>query len=90
MEFLDLDINNYNLRDILKLFKIPEDFDENDLKIAKQIVLKMHPDKSRLDSKYFLFYSQAYKVLYSIHIFKNNSVKKFLIFFIFEYFFIIK
>ena len=55
---VDLDINNYNLQDILSLFKIPVNFDERDLKKAKQIVLKTHPDKSKLPAEYFLFYSK--------------------------------
>jgi len=76
METLDLDINNYDLHDILDLFKLDEDFTESDLKKAKQIVLKMHPDKSKLDPKYFLFFSSAYKTLYSIFTFKNKSMKK--------------
>ena len=76
MDNLDLDINNYELEDLLNLFKIPMDFDESDLKKAKQIVLKTHPDKSRLDAKYFLFFSKAYKTIYSIYSFKNNSEKK--------------
>ena len=62
----DLNIDNYDLNDILALFKIPYDFDENDLKAAKKIVLKTHPDKSGLGSEYFLFYSKAYKVLFSV------------------------
>ena len=53
---MDLDINNYNLDDILNLFKIPSNFTESHLKMAKQIVLKTHPDKSGLSSEYFLFY----------------------------------
>lgn len=76
METLDLDINNYELNDILELFKIGSDFGEPELKSAKQIVLKMHPDKSRLDKKYFLFFSEAYKVLFNIYTFKNKSEKK--------------
>lgn len=71
----DLNIDNYSLEDILNLFKIPIDFDENDLKHAKKLVLKSHPDKSKLDSKYFLFYSKAYKVLFSIYEFKNKTKK---------------
>jgi hypothetical protein len=70
---MDLDINNYNLEDILNLFKIPANFTESHLKMAKQIVLKTHPDKSGLNSKYFLFYSKAYKTLYSIYTFKNKA-----------------
>ncbi len=75
METIDLDIDNYNLNDLLNLFKLDADFDEKDLKRAKQIVLKTHPDKSGLDSKYFLFFSKAYKTLFSIYNFKNNSEK---------------
>jgi hypothetical protein len=70
---VDLDINNYNLEDILKLFKIPINFDEQDLKRSKQVVLKTHPDKSGLDSKYFLFYSKAYKMLYSLWEFRKKG-----------------
>ena len=56
---VDLNIDNYELDDILKLFKIRVDFDESDLKRAKQIVLKTHPDKSKLSPDYFLFYPLA-------------------------------
>jgi len=70
---VDLDINNYNLEDILNLFKVPINFDEKDLKRAKQVVLKTHPDKSGLDSKYFLFYSKAYKMLYSLWDFRKKG-----------------
>uniref|UniRef100_A0A6C0EE00 J domain-containing protein n=1 Tax=viral metagenome TaxID=1070528 RepID=A0A6C0EE00_9ZZZZ len=70
---LDLNIDNYSLDDILQLFRLSSDFDEADMKNAKKLVLKMHPDKSRLDAKYFLFFSKAYKVLYSIYEFKQKS-----------------
>ena len=73
---VDLDISNYNLEDILRLFQVPENFNEADLKRAKQQVLRIHPDKSRLDPKYFLFYSKAYKTLYSIWEFNNKKTKK--------------
>jgi len=76
METLDLDINNYELHDILALFKLDKDFSESDLKKAKQLVLKMHPDKSKMDPKFFLFFSKAYKTLYSIYNFKNKSMNK--------------
>jgi len=70
---IDLDINNYELDDILKIFKLPEHFDEHGLKKAKQIVLKTHPDKSSLPSEYFMFYSKAYKILHSIWEFKKSA-----------------
>jgi len=74
---LDLDLDNYSLDDLYHLFNINGGIlNEENLKSAKQIVLKMHPDKSRLDSKYFLFFSKAYKRLYGIYEFQNKSTKK--------------
>ena len=73
METLDLNINNYKLEDILKLFEIPLDFNENDLKVCKRKVLMMHPDKSNLSKEYFLFFCETYKILYSIYSFKNKA-----------------
>ena len=72
---LDLNIDNYTLNDLYNLFNVSY-LDESSLKTAKQIVLKMHPDKSQLDSKYFLFFSKAYKRLFSIYEFQNKSDKK--------------
>ena len=72
---LDLDLDHYSLDDLYNLFNI--DFlNEDTLKTAKQITLKMHPDKSRLDSKYFLFFSKAYKRLFSIYEFQNKTTNK--------------
>jgi hypothetical protein len=71
---IDLDISNYDLPDILELFKITNiDFTETDLKKAKQIVLKTHPDKSNLSAEYFIFFSKAYKTLFSIWEFRSKS-----------------
>ena len=70
---MDLDIDNYNLEEILQLFKLPINFDETQLKQAKQIVLKVHPDKSGLDAQYFIFYSKAYKMIYNIWEFRKKS-----------------
>ena len=69
----DLDINNYTLQDILGLFKISDNFTEEDIKSAKKIVVQTHPDKSRLPKEYFLFYQQAYKMLYSVWEFKKKG-----------------
>jgi hypothetical protein len=77
MHSIDLDLDNYSLEDLYNLFNIPGNtLTEPVLKNAKQIVLKMHPDKSRLDSKYFLFFSKAYKRLYGIYEFQNKSHNK--------------
>lgn len=62
----NLDIDSYHINDIYGLF----DMDvfrstENDLKQAKRKMQNTHPDKSRLDPKYFVFYKKAYHVLES-------------------------
>jgi hypothetical protein len=75
MDKLDLNINNYDYGDILKLFEIEINYGENEMKKAKTKVLSIHPDKSGLDKEYFLFFSSAYKILYNVYNFKNN-VKK--------------
>jgi hypothetical protein len=75
-ENLDLNIQNYNLNDLLNLFKLNTNFTEEDLKNAKKIVLKTHPDKSNLDKKYFLFFSSAYKILFQLYNFKNRIESK--------------
>ena len=72
---VDLNIDNYNLQDLLNLFKLDRNFNEEDLKQAKKIVLKTHPDKSGLDPDYFRFYSSAYKSIYKIWQFKNKEEK---------------
>jgi len=73
MENLDLNIENYNLRDLLNLFKVEHDFDKVELKKAKRMVLMTHPDKSNLDKKYFFFFSKAYKRLFFIYDFKQTQ-----------------
>ena len=64
---MDLNLDNYTLDDLLRLFKLRVDFDDDDLKTAKQIVLATHPDKSKLPSEYFIFFSKAYKLLNYVH-----------------------
>ena len=60
MSNIDLNIDNYSLEDLLNLFKINIDFNKNDLKRAKNIVLNTHPDKSRLPNEYFFFFSKLF------------------------------
>ena len=76
MESIDLNIENYDLNDLLELFKIDFDFNENDLKSVKKMVMQTHPDRSKLDKKYFLFFTSAYKIIFSIHEFRHKSAQK--------------
>ena len=70
LEELDLTLSNYNLKDILNLFKLPDNFTKQQFKDAKQIVYAIHPDKSRLDKKYFIFFLDAYNLLLKVAVFK--------------------
>ena len=73
MDNMDLDINNYSLEDILKLFDINYDFNHTTLRHVKKSVLMLHPDKSKLDKEYFLFFSKAYDVLVKILEFRSQQ-----------------
>ena len=67
MEKLDLDIKNYNLTDLLNLFKVNHNFTKKDLKKCREMALMTHPDKSNLDKDVFLFFLKAYKRLEEIY-----------------------
>ena len=73
---IDLNIENYDLNDLLQLFKLDFDFAAEDLKRVKKTVMQTHPDKSGLDKKYFLFFTSAYKIIFSIHEFRHKSSSK--------------
>jgi len=75
MQNMDLNIDNYGLTDLLNLFHIPIAFNEAQLKSAKKMVLKMHPDKSRLDKEYFLFFTKAYRIIYQIYTMRHESAQ---------------
>lgn len=64
---MDLNLDNYSLDDLLRLFKLRSNFTTEEFKEAKRIVLAVHPDKSKLDKEYFIFYAQAYKMLHQVH-----------------------
>ena len=72
---IDLVIDNYDLDDLLNLFKLDHDFTRDDMRNAKKVVMRTHPDKSGMDKKYFLFFSSAYKIVYAIYEFRNRSDK---------------
>lgn len=73
MENLDLNIQNYDVEDIFKLFHINTDkLTESELKGAYKMYLKTHPDKSGLSSEVFRFFKQAYDILAKIYHFRNT------------------
>jgi hypothetical protein len=60
---IDFNINNYTFNDILKLFKLTHDYDENQLLKAKKMVIQTHPENSNIDRKYYDLFLQAYKII---------------------------
>lgn len=61
----DFDVNTYSFDEILSLFNLSNgsEITEYDIKNAKIQLLKLHPDKSGLDSSYFLFYKKAFDII---------------------------
>lgn len=77
LEDLDLDINNYSLDELYQLFGLTDvSLTEKIMKTAKKRVLCMHPDKSKLTSEYFIFFSKAYNKLLSIYTAQNIEAKQ--------------
>ena len=74
---MDLDLDNYTLQDLCKLFQInSNELSYEDMKNAKKIVLMTHPDKSKLSKEYFIFFSKAYKIIHQVYTFQNKSTNK--------------
>lgn len=59
----NLNINAYTFNELLGLFDLTQEISIDDLKRAKQKVLKTHPDKSKLPPDYFIFYKKAYELI---------------------------
>jgi hypothetical protein len=59
----NLNIQLYKLTELLNLFNLTYNISTDDLKRAKRIVLKTHPDKSGLGAEYFLFYKKAFDII---------------------------
>lgn len=68
----NLDISKYSFEEILGLFDLTYDISAEGMKRAKRKVLMTHPDKSRLDPQYFLFYKKAYEFV--VHYY-NEKIK---------------
>jgi hypothetical protein len=62
----------YSFRELLELFQLSSKITVEDLKRAKMMVLRMHPDKSRLPPDYFLFYKKAYELVLNYY---NETAK---------------
>ena len=72
MDKLDLNINNYDLNEILALFNLPYNFTINDLKEAKNKLSK-HILISQVWIQPFFVFAKAYKVVFEIYNFRKKS-----------------
>lgn len=64
MEYdIDFDINNYNFNDLLNLFNLSTDYTKEQLENAKNILIKIHPNNSHCDKKYYDLFLQAYNII---------------------------
>jgi hypothetical protein len=61
----------YKLNEILDLFGLSYDISIDDLKRAKKVVLMTHPDKSKLNPEYFLFYKKAFDII--VQFYENQA-----------------
>ena len=61
----NLNLQMYSFTELLNLFHLDDVSTLSDakMKAAKMMVLKMHPDKSRLPPDYFLFYKKAFDIV---------------------------
>lgn len=75
----DFNLENYTLDKLYRLFNIDpnkDNLNEITMKNAKMFTLKIHPDKSKLDPKYYIFYSKAFNKLNEIYQYQNKSTNK--------------
>ena len=73
MEKIDLNLDNYDLDELLGLFGLESTYNEPDLRSARKVVMRMHPDKSGLGKEYFIFFSKAFNVLVNVLRFRERS-----------------
>ena len=78
MSYLDIDMDedNYDYQGLLNLFALENNFDQNDLKIAKRKVMKLHPDRSKLPRELFVFMIKMYCKLEEIYNYIRHEKNK--------------
>lgn len=76
MNKVDINIHHYNLEDILHLFNLSYNYNDNDIEQCRNKVLKTHPYHSNLKPQIFDFYNKAYKIIDCLHFFRNKKMMK--------------
>ena len=70
---INLNEESYDYNGLLELFSLTHNFNANELRQAKRKVLKLHPDKCKLDLKYYLFFRKMYYKLEEIYNFTSHA-----------------
>lgn len=73
---MDLNIDNYTLDDLLRLYGLPAAFNEDDLKRAYHQTLMTHPDKSAYPKEVFLFFTKAFRTIKSVYEFRSKQNRR--------------
>lgn len=78
LQNFDFDLNHYTYADVCRLFQLDSStmLTEASMKKAKKILAKMHPDKSHLDEKFFIFFNRAFTMLNDAFQFQHPEVNK--------------
>jgi len=73
----NLNIAMYSFQELLELFGFSNvrDITPERLTEAKKMVIRTHPDKSRLPPEYFLFYKKAFEIVVGFYN-ENNKITK--------------
>lgn len=78
MDF-DLDINNYSVSELYEVFQLHSPsiaLTKDDIKNAKKMVMKSHPDKSNLNPSVYLFFRKAFGKLQFIYEYQQKTANQ--------------
>ena len=70
-----INIDNYNYNEILKIFKLDDDYDETNINKMEKT---LHLVKEQLTHEYYNFYLKAYKIIFFIYsLYENNIISEY-------------
>lgn len=75
---MDLNLDNYNLKQLLELFDIKGELTSDKMKVARKKVLALHPDKTLnpLSNPYYEFFTNAYNKLAEIYSYTRSMTNE--------------
>jgi hypothetical protein len=75
---MDLNVDNYNLKQLLELFDINGELTHEKIKICRKKVLALHPDKTLnpLSNPYYEFFTNAYNKLVDVYSYTKSTTNE--------------